>query len=134
MNFVEPPKRSSANKLDDGMIPAINIVFLLLIFFMIAGSIEAKSDQLQIPQSISEAALAEERVTIQIMANGEYYLDGEQVNEGLGDAFKLLELSPETTVTCHVHKDLPASALDPVLDVVRLSGIKKLQIATEQQL
>lgn len=133
MRLVDPPRRSASNKLDDGMIPAINIVFLLLIFFMIAGRIEAKSDQLRIPASISVAALAEESITIRVMANGDYYLNGNKVNAGLFDQFGLLEVSEDSTVICHIHRDLPASALDPVLDVVRLSGITKLQIATEQQ-
>lgn len=132
MRLVEPPQRSAGNKLDDGMIPAINVVFLLLIFFMIAGRIEAKTDQLQIPESVSEAALAEKTITIRVMANGDYYLNDKPVNDALSAEFGLLELSPDSSVNCHIHRDLPATALDPVLEIVRLSGITKLQIATEQ--
>lgn len=132
MRLVEPPQRSPGNKLDDGMIPAINVVFLLLIFFMIAGRIEAKTDQLQIPESVSEAALAEKTITIRVMANGDYYLNDKPVNDALAAEFGLLELSPDSSVICHIHRDLPATALDPILEIVRLSGVTKLQIATEQ--
>jgi len=132
MNVINIPDTSTANKnLDDSMIPAINIVFLLLIFFMIAGQIESSSDQLRIPESISETELSQQDLTIQIMANGDHYLNGDMITTTLNQQFKLLAVSPLTSVTFHIHKDLPASSLDPVLEAVHLSGIKRLSIATD---
>jgi len=132
MNLINNIDSSTANKnLDDSMIPAINIVFLLLIFFMIAGQIESTNDQLQIPESVSETELSEQDLTIQIMANGDHYLNGDMITTTLNQQFKSLAVSPLTSVTFHIHKDLPASSLDPVLEAVRLSGIKRLSIATD---
>ena len=49
--LTRKPPRSS----DDGLIPMINIVFLLLIFFMIAGQIAQQEPNLQLPISQSHS-------------------------------------------------------------------------------
>lgn len=130
---LTPTPNRSRNSLDDSMIPAINIVFLLLIFFMIAGHIEARNEQLQIPQSSSEKDLETQDVDIQILAKGSYVLNGQETDVSLTEALQLLTLSSESIITLHVHRDLPASSLDPVLKSTRQLGIKRLQIATVQQ-
>ncbi len=121
------------NKLDDSMIPAINIVFLLLIFFMLAGQIEARSELLQIPVSSSKTALSETRVEIKIDANGRYFVNDQTVEGSLSEHLGKFVLTAETAIICHVHRDLPASALDPVLAIVGQLGIQQLSIATANQ-
>ena len=55
MNFTgqEAPRKDNT---DDQLIPLINIVFLMLIFFMVAGQISEQDAQfIAPPESISEA-------------------------------------------------------------------------------
>lgn len=133
MNIVATHKRSSQrNNLDNSMIPAINIVFLLLIFFMLAGHIETQDAQLKIPASSSQSELKTSELEIRISASGSYTLNGQPSHQDLKTALHGLTLTPETVVICHIHRDLPSSALDPVLQAVQLYGIKSLLIATEQ--
>lgn len=134
MIFVPPPKFSSSrNTLDESMIPAINIVFLLLIFFMIAGHIESRSDQLLIPSSSSEMDLAKQDVGINVMADGRYYLNNIAVEiTDLPKQLNQLSLSAESKITFRIHKDLPASVMDPILNVIKELGVKKLLLVTEQ--
>lgn len=123
----------AAQGLDESMIPAINIVFLLLIFFMIAGHIEARSDLLQVPASATEENLEAREIEIKVSAQGEYFLNGVAVEAPLLSHLQALNLSPETLVVCYVDRNLAASALDPILRGVRQLGIKQLMIATVQQ-
>ncbi|WP_417224581.1 ExbD/TolR family protein [Amphritea sp.] len=133
MKIVTIHNRSSQrNNLDNSMIPAINIVFLLLIFFMLAGHIEAQDAQLKIPASNSESELKMSELEIKISASGSFTLNGQPSHQDLKAALRSLTLTPETVVICHIHRDLPSSALDPVLQVVQQFGIKSLLIATEQ--
>ncbi|HUH38647.1 MAG TPA: biopolymer transporter ExbD, partial [Spongiibacteraceae bacterium] len=69
------PRRAASA--DDNMIPLINIVFLLLIFFMIAGRI-ASDDALQLtlPQAQQAAPAPELRVEILVDRDGRIALDG----------------------------------------------------------
>lgn len=113
------------------MIPAINIVFLLLIFFMLAGHIEARDEQLRIPASSSDRELKTAELEIKISAAGSYTVNGQRIDQDLQPYMTGLGVSPETVVICHIHRDLPSSALDPVLQAVQQLGIKALHIATE---
>ncbi|MDD2450803.1 biopolymer transporter ExbD [Sulfurovum sp.] len=124
--------RREKKKLDESMVPAINIVFLLLVFFMIAGRIEHRDAQLHLPDSESEVKFSEQKVRIKVMADGDYYLNEKKVNHSLAEQLKVMALSKDAIVTCHIHRELPATALDPILDAVQLSGIKRLNIATER--
>jgi biopolymer transport protein ExbD len=127
-------RAASQNKLDDSMIPAINIVFLLLIFFMIAGHIEARNEHLQVPASYSETQLEAGQFEIKIDANRVYYINGKAVDTNLSEQLKgMAPLSADIAVVCHVHRDLPATVLDPVLIAVRELGIRQLSIATVSQ-
>ncbi|MFT6352419.1 ExbD/TolR family protein [Neptuniibacter pectenicola] len=135
MIFTHTQKPSRPKRqLDDSMVPAINIVFLLLIFFMIAGHIEARNADLQIPASSSEGELVARDIEIQILVNGEYYLNGQKIEKSLLASLQALAPSAESVVTCHIDRNLPFSALDPVLSAIRQLNIKRLQIATEQRL
>jgi biopolymer transport protein ExbD len=133
MSFIRVQSQNNAsNKLDDSMIPAINIVFLLLIFFMIAGQIQATNDQLIIPKSVSDAAIPEQAILVNVMADGRYYINEQAIDSSLVDALQALGVSSTSTINCHLHKDLPVTALDPVLQAVRLLGVETLHLATEQ--
>lgn len=126
-------KNDAKSSLDESMIPAINIIFLLLIFFMIVGHIEARNDQLLVPISSSQENVADIRFEIQILANGQKLIDGELVQGSLLQALKVQNLAPNTIVICRIHRELPVTALDPVLAAARSLGIEQLQIVTDQQ-
>lgn len=135
MKVITPaPSNRSNNQLDESMIPAINIVFLLLIFFMIAGHIEARTDQLKMPVSQSSLTLKDDAVTIQILNDGRYIVNGSPVSGELHDTLGPLVTGTDAVVTCKVDKHLSAEVLDPILNTVRDLGIKQLNIATEQRL
>ncbi len=124
--------KKSLNRLDDSMIPAINIVFLLLIFFMIVGRIENRDTQLNIPKSISEVKHSKQEVDIKVMPNADYYLNDKKIETSLLEQFKLLSFSEKTTITCHIHHKLPISKLDVILESAQSFGIKQINIATQK--
>lgn len=66
---------------DSGLIPMINVVFLLLIFFMVAGVVES-SPPLDV--SLPESTHAEDPLAqrlLYVSADGKLALDGEEVSE-----------------------------------------------------
>ncbi|MEM9148673.1 MAG: biopolymer transporter ExbD [Pseudomonadota bacterium] len=67
---------------EDRILPLINIVFLLLIFFMAVGRLSA-ADPFRIdpPKSQSAGAPANEPVLIAVGAEGQLALDGEVMDE-----------------------------------------------------
>lgn len=131
--FSHATKSKRTTSLDESMVPAINIVFLLLIFFMIAGQIEAQQQPLTIPISSSESERVPSEVEIQISVDGQYFLNGVPITDSLYQALQRLTLTAQSGVTVLVDRDLPAKVLDPVFSAVRKLGIKNVNIATQQQ-
>ncbi|HLW28006.1 MAG TPA: biopolymer transporter ExbD [Kiloniellales bacterium] len=74
MRFDRPRQRPQG---DDAMLPLINIVFLLLIFFMIAGKL-ASSDPFEVepPESATEELPRAEAPTLLLGSDGRLALEG----------------------------------------------------------
>lgn len=123
-------KKSKMN-LDESMVPAINIVFLLLIFFMIAGKIEKSSSDLLVPKSQNQTKYEKQKISININSSKEFFVNDEKLNTTLLEKLKSLKISNDSIITCLIHKDLPASTLDEILEVAQILGIKQLNIATK---
>ena len=117
---------------DDNLIPMINIIFLLLIFFMVAGQITLSADVV-LPASISESELDSSPRLLSLGADGILRLDGEAIeHEMLISALAELELDAGAPLLAHVDASLPASALDPLMAAAESLKITSLTLVTEQ--
>ena len=62
------------------MIPLINIVFLLLIFFMVAGQIKAQPDQAITLPSTAQLEMAQaQTLRLEMFADGQLSFNGETI-------------------------------------------------------
>ena len=93
-----PPRASAAN--DTQLIPLINIIFLMLIFFMVAGRISAQKTAapITLPEAALEQAAAEHAVRLEMTREGALLLDGAALeNAALPDALaRLHNADPQT--------------------------------------
>jgi biopolymer transport protein ExbD len=127
---VTRPRRNS----EDNLIPLINIIFLLLIFFMLTGKLTS-SDVFKIapPASISEAAAAEEAVTVLVTADGQLAVNQQiVVIEELTAAVATLlkQHGPDPIVRLKADAGLPSARLLMVLNALRAAGVSKLTLLT----
>ncbi|MFC6669841.1 ExbD/TolR family protein [Marinobacterium aestuariivivens] len=121
---------------DDNLIPLINVVFLMLIFFMVAGQI-SRSDALRIlpPASISETRTADENRALVLIADKLLYLDDEAVTlDSLGDSlarkFEQAEVPEDFSVLVKAEASTPVDELQAVLRQIRSAGLMKVSLAT----
>ncbi len=125
------------------LIPLINIVFLMLIFFMVAGHIaEQDTTELIPPQSTSKQGLTETALTIIITADGNLWINNQQffgespkrLEEQLQTHIKTSHLNSHTSnsleVVLKVDSQLSAKVLDPVLQGLRTLNVNKFHLAT----
>jgi biopolymer transport protein ExbD len=127
---VTRPRRNS----EDNLIPLINIIFLLLIFFMLTGKLTS-SDVFKIapPASISEAAAAEEAVTVLVTADGQLAVNQQIVviEELTATVAALLEQrAAAPMIKLKADAGLPAAQLLAVLNALRAAGVRKLTLLT----
>ncbi len=128
-------KRPSDRSFDSNIIPMINVVFLLLIFFMVAGTIRnIHSQDIEIPTSDSKQSLSVSALDITVNQHQEIRLNGEAITaEALGSAIAahILKAPSNQTVSLKADKRLKAYQLDAVLNTLRSQGIKLITLYSQ---
>lgn len=112
----------------DDLLPLINIVFLLLIFFMVAGQVQSTDPSMIEPFAEASGERPAGRLRIDLRADGTVLVDDARVQQTLADSLRQRTLDPALPVDVHVHRDLPASALDPVIELMRRRAVSQLHI------
>lgn len=105
---------TSKHKIDPrfSMISMINVVFLLLIFFMLTSSFITPSGlQVHLPTS-TEGSITMQKVSVTITKNLQYYVNDKKVTKGMLEGELKSRLGGETgSVVVHVDKSVPAEHL-----------------------
>ncbi|MBR7888855.1 biopolymer transporter ExbD [Marinomonas sp. A79] len=123
---------------DDNMVPLINVVFLMLVFFMVAGQIR-KADPIPVipPQSINDTrAATDPNIEIVVGADNILYVDDvlftvEDVQAYLEQAFSSAVNPDAFWVQIKADGDIPLDSLRPIFNQVRLAGLTKVSLATQ---
>ncbi len=133
MRFRMNPRRVTSD--DDRILPLINIVFLLLIFFMLAGQLAA-SDPFVIepPKSQSNGQNSPQDMLILVSADGRFALDGFEMSEEavVAAATQRLEQVKDGTVMLRLKVDGNKAAKEVVYLMQRLreAGFHRLKLLT----
>ncbi len=136
MGFVHLKTKNTASN-EDNMIPLINVVFLMLIFFMIAGVIR-ESDKTNIiyPASLNNHKLAKDVITLEVNKDEsilfeQRVLNPELLTLQLKQQVKTRQNISDLHVVLKVDRTLSAQALHKVLKSIRSAGLLKVQLLTE---
>lgn len=126
------PASQQNNTLEDNLIPMINIIFLLLIFFMIAGQVSQlrNPESIRVPDSASQKAITPQTIQITITQNQHYFVDDQPI--ALDELDRLLtDTSDKKTVNLMVDASLTAGDLDRVLQLLRQQTVRKVALFTQ---
>lgn len=131
---VRRPHLSRPPRADDNeerILPLINIVFLLLIFFMVAGRLTA-GDPFEVApaRSAQAGATGEEGAEILLGRDGQLALDGEvMVGPALLSALAgRLETTPDMPVRLRADASAPATALVALTRQLRQAGANEITL------
>lgn len=129
MQFLKDPEEDVGISLTS----LIDVIFLLLIFFMVTTTIIDPSKRLDIQLPEAKAANPEAkaiRVTIEMSAGGEIFLNGERVEIKTLES-RLMELGRGEKKTAVVRADrrLGYGRVVEVLGICRASGFQDIGIA-----
>ena len=120
---------------DDRILPLINVVFLLLIFFMLAGRLAA-TDPFQIdpPVSSSEGLVTVEDLLVQVGVDGRLALNGEEMGEdalGAAVAERLAENGAAAApVRLKADGTVEAARVVAIMEILRGAGVESVQLLT----
>lgn len=117
------------------LIPLINVVFLLLIFFLVAGSLD-RFEVLKVDPPVASAGeeINQGPVIIVLGRYDELLVDDELLMpEELPAAItKRLKVNPDRLITVKADARMKADRLIEVLDEINEAGGKNLTIATQR--
>ena len=117
------------------MVPLINVVFLLLIFFLVAGTVErVEVIDVELPESVSGELIEEGPLQIlrghydEIIIN-----DTPLVMAELKSAvIKVLSDNVDRVITIKADARMQASRLVEVMDILTSAGAKNISLTTQQ--
>jgi biopolymer transport protein ExbD len=124
-----PPKKARIE-----IIPMIDTVFFLLVFFMMASLSMTvyRGMSLSLPKAASGEP-RQDRVSVSVTRDGVIYLDRDQVEPAqLTENLRALhEKDPEVVVVVSADGDVTHRRVVEAMDAARLAGISKMAIAVQ---
>ncbi len=133
MNF----QRERRDEVELNITPLIDVVFLLLIFFMVSTTFQRETElSVQLPEATApESAVEETIIEIVINRRGEYFLNGrELVNNKLvtlrAALARLTSGRKDTPLVIRADANTPHQAVVTAMDAARQLGLLRLSIAT----
>ena len=113
---------------DDGLLPLVNIIFLLLIFFMIVGVIEKSilKDNLDLPSVELDRFQNKEVIKIYYDKNKELFIDDKKIS--LNDISTLLKTPDAAKIVLIADKSLLVSDINKVLLVLQNNKINNIRL------
>jgi biopolymer transport protein ExbD len=112
--------------------PLIDIVFILLIFFIVTTVfVEETGVEVQRPQAASATQLEKHSILIAITADGRVVYGGNEIGvRGVRGVVKRLLKQKEQPVIVQADKDAPVDLYARVHDEAALGGAKQINLAT----
>ncbi|MEJ2703980.1 MAG: biopolymer transporter ExbD [Sedimentisphaerales bacterium] len=126
-------KRALTAQAEIQMTPLIDMVFILLIFFVVTTSFVSETGlDIQRPQSSSSETLPRENIPVAIGADGRITVDGQRVGLLSIRPFleKRLRMQPGLPVVLVADKVVSVDRVVRVMDEIRAAGVSEVALAT----
>ncbi|MBF0611401.1 MAG: biopolymer transporter ExbD [Magnetococcales bacterium] len=115
--------------------PLVDVVFTLVIFFMITTTFSSVSGiKMDLPEaSTTEAAKTDKQVTVTVSRAGQFFIQGESVAEDQLEPRLLnaVKGEPNQLIVVQVDKESHFDPVVKVLDTARKLGLTRLAIAAK---
>ena len=115
------------------LIPLINIIFLMLIFFMLAGTItKIDPHKINVPESIIKNDPLTPFLTIIVKKNGEVFIDSKNRKKELqkSNYIEILRSRKPNEVSLKIDSETPSEYFLKVLKILESEKVKKVVVET----
>lgn len=129
MRFEQPRQIDTEARI----LPLINIVFLLLIFFMVAGSLAITDPfDVKVPTSNSEGDQAVKPMLLLLGREGRIALDGEVMDEAqaIAKIKQQFKYNPQTQLHLKADANLAGNQIVQLLEILNQAGVQQLRLLT----
>ena len=115
------------------LIPLINVIFLMLIFFMLAGTItKIDPHKINIPESIIKNDPLTPFLTIIVKKNGNVFVDSKNRKKDLQEKnyIEILRSRKPNEVSLKIDSQTPSEYFLKILKILESENIKKVVVET----
>ncbi|MBS82600.1 MAG: hypothetical protein CMD65_00510 [Gammaproteobacteria bacterium] len=115
---------------DNNLLPLVNIIFLLLIFFMMAGIIEKKKDlyNINLATATIESYVEEDKSILYLYGNGNIRLNDKKIK--IHNLEKLLTENDKKDLLVAADATITAKTLNKTLEILNKIKVNKLTLLT----
>ncbi|KPP96927.1 biopolymer transporter ExbD [Marinobacter sp. HL-58] len=131
-DLLPPPVTSGKSlmeRLEDALLPLINLVFLLLMFFIVAGQM-SDTPLPDLPGTGEQASSEQPHADLVVTADGDWQVEGETIGES-----SLPEALPapdeESPLRIAAEQDIGMDDLEALLRVLEENGFEEIILLTE---
>ena len=136
MSFSIEIERNQKKPREISLVPMINIIFLMLIFFIVAGKIENVNVlpvDIPLSEQTSDVALGEALITLgkrqEILAGDDVMFSMEEVGEWIK---KRMATNPASRFTVKADADMDAVKLIELMQIMELAGAHDVVLAAQK--
>lgn len=129
-NLHNPAKRQSKTS-ENSITALIDVVFILLLFFMLAGQIkELSNPDILLPYSALGKTAEQQPLKIEISKDGGLIVNDKPLELAQLDS-ALADINSDDRIAVLADKRLKVDKLDEVLSVIRARGIAKVSLLSD---
>lgn len=124
----------SSEQANVDMTPLIDVVFILLIFFILSASFQQQNQiKVERPNSQVTDTISSVSVTVSVDQQGQIWLDNQAVEVAMltSRVKQKVAQANNVSVVIDVDKSVDSGRLIQVIDKVRIAGVNNVAVATE---
>ncbi|TGA71926.1 biopolymer transporter ExbD [Aliivibrio fischeri] len=124
----------SAEQANVDMTPLIDVVFILLIFFILSASFQQQNQiRVERPNSQVTDSISSVSLTVTVDEQGQIWLDNQMVEVAMltNRVQQKTAQASNVSVVIDVDKSVDSGRLIQVIDKVRIAGVNNVAVATE---
>ena len=124
-------KKNIKPKNDDNLLPLVNIIFLLLIFFMIAGVVQKQKEQYEVElgTAVIENYIDADDKTIFIRKDGTIVFDGKGISDNELKTY-LKEIEEKEKLVIAADGKITSERLNKILLILTRENIERIVLLT----
>lgn len=128
-------RRRKKSQITLGIAPLVDIVFLLLIFFLLSSSYVQPSIKLRLPEAESRETAEKQEVVITVDKTGTIYLNREPVvlNELSGRLSHLMEATSRREIIFRGDRAIGYDLFVRIMDIAKRVGAENIHISHQYQ-
>ncbi len=125
MRLTRPPARQAP----ETIIALIDVVFFLLVFFMLIGRMDATAPfEVTPPVAETGANMPAGGITLSVAANGAMALEGRPIADPIDEILARLSQAPDTLVRINAHQNAELRHILPMIAGLEAAGAREVAL------